>query len=605
MVEFSATSVVLWRTRSWTGSRTLTIALEPFDVSQLEKAVNEASSRLSVLWLSFLSFVTYLAITVGSVTHSMLFLETSIKLPLLNVDLPLVAFFIIAPCLLVIFHCYLFFQLLILARKIHFYKEALQRNFPVSKDQILLKQRLDPFLIVQFLIGQENRIINLPLRLVTFITLTLAPIATLLLIQAVFLPFHHPWVSWLHRMMIFIDLNLVLLSWLVVRLNIEKSLAVYGIRFAFLVLFCLPVAIFSLLIATHSGERIHRNRVSQFIDRFIYLPTIDGQYFPLSEALFQTSIDQVTGFPKSWFSNVLVLTGADFVNDEKVEKQERTVSVRGRDLRDAVFVRADLRKADFTGANLDRANLSFARLAEAKFGCATSNTGCTSLENALLVGANLERALLDGAVLRKTVFIEANLTGASLKEAKLENAHLEAAQLQGAVLDKASLLEANLNRAHLQGASLAGTKLNGAQLVDAVLYGASLEWAELKKTLLVRTKLQGAMLDGAQFQGAILINTRLDGSLFDMIWLNDASIAGISVWRMRGRVVHLDGANVYGVSMKPPEISAANFESFMQEEVLKLVPEGTIRERVRQRMSILNPVLPEPKDLLPESAWKK
>jgi hypothetical protein len=66
-----------------------------------------------------------LAIAFGSVTHRDLFLETSIKLPLLNVDLALVGFFVVAPALLVIFHFYLFLQLLGLAIKAKEYNTLL------------------------------------------------------------------------------------------------------------------------------------------------------------------------------------------------------------------------------------------------------------------------------------------------------------------------------------------------------------------------------------------------------------------------------------------------------------------------------------------------
>jgi len=51
------------------------------------------------------------------VTHRDLFLETPIKLPLLNVDLSLIGFFAVAPTVLVIFHFYVFLQLLGLATK--------------------------------------------------------------------------------------------------------------------------------------------------------------------------------------------------------------------------------------------------------------------------------------------------------------------------------------------------------------------------------------------------------------------------------------------------------------------------------------------------------
>jgi hypothetical protein len=51
------------------------------------------------------------------VTHRDLFLESPINLPLLNVDLPLVGFFMMAPAVLVILHFYVFLQLVGLANK--------------------------------------------------------------------------------------------------------------------------------------------------------------------------------------------------------------------------------------------------------------------------------------------------------------------------------------------------------------------------------------------------------------------------------------------------------------------------------------------------------
>ena len=72
------------------------VAIDPTDVGELQKALNDAAGKASVLWTTFVVFQLYLAITFGSVTHRDLFLETPIKLPLLNVDLPLVGFFAVA-----------------------------------------------------------------------------------------------------------------------------------------------------------------------------------------------------------------------------------------------------------------------------------------------------------------------------------------------------------------------------------------------------------------------------------------------------------------------------------------------------------------------------
>ena len=80
--------------------------IDPFDGEALEKSVNDSATRVSAIWVSFLIFGLYLVIAAGTVTHRQLFLEDPVKLPVLNIDLPLVGFFFLAPILFVIFHAY-------------------------------------------------------------------------------------------------------------------------------------------------------------------------------------------------------------------------------------------------------------------------------------------------------------------------------------------------------------------------------------------------------------------------------------------------------------------------------------------------------------------
>jgi hypothetical protein len=107
------------------------VAIDPKDLGELQKALNEAAGKASVLWTTFITFQLYLAIAFGSVTHRDLFLENSIKLPLLNVDLPLVGFFVVAPAVLVILHFYVFLQLLGLAITAKDYNALLAMTCPM------------------------------------------------------------------------------------------------------------------------------------------------------------------------------------------------------------------------------------------------------------------------------------------------------------------------------------------------------------------------------------------------------------------------------------------------------------------------------------------
>jgi hypothetical protein len=135
----------------------------------------------------------------------------------------------------------------------------------------------------------------------------------------------------------------------------------------------------------------------------------------LRRALFDGEPDPVSQRLTSLFSRVLVLPNETLITEKQVEalaKQAaagaaagdgmpeavaRTLVLRGRSLRGAVFTASDLRKADLTGA--------------------------------ILVGARLDRAWLQGASLNG-----ARMQGASLNGAQMQGASLDRAQMQGASL---------------------------------------------------------------------------------------------------------------------------------------------------------------------------
>jgi hypothetical protein len=84
------------------------------DLEEIKKAVEDAASVSGALWFSYLFVLFYFAIAAGAVTHADLFFENPVKLPLLGVDLPLLAFFFLAPILFVIIHAYILVHLVIL-----------------------------------------------------------------------------------------------------------------------------------------------------------------------------------------------------------------------------------------------------------------------------------------------------------------------------------------------------------------------------------------------------------------------------------------------------------------------------------------------------------
>jgi uncharacterized protein YjbI with pentapeptide repeats len=474
------------------------------DVGELQTALNVAAGKLSVLWTTFITLQFYFAIAFGSVTHRDLFLQTAIKLPILNVDLPLIGFFIVVPIVLVIFHFYVFLQLLGLARKAQDYNTLLSRYTPNE----LIRQRLDSFLVLQFLAGPTRHragFSGLSLLLIAWVTLVATPVVILIQAQISFLPYHLESVLWLQRIAIVSDLALIWHFWPYIRSRgaefpggIFKKLSTFVGILASICIF-----LFSIGIATFSGEWAYA-RLTHFGDALSngsWAQTLRNAWLSLHELAFAGAPDEVNGKPKSLFSNRLVLMDQSFVDPDKLDKVEVTHSFRGRDLSQAVLDRTDLRKADFTGAMLDGARLASANLQNAHFGCGVRPSyegpgkSCTSLRGAILTQANLKDTILSGAQLQGATLWSAQLQGADLYWADLKGADLYLSRLQGA----------NLQDAQLHLACLANAKMQVAILFNAALPAATLAYADLR----------GASLSGAQLQGVNLFDVDMRGAILE------------------------------------------------------------------------------------------
>jgi hypothetical protein len=78
------------------------------------------------LWLRYLFVLFYFAIAAGAVTHRDLLLDNPVKLPFLNVELPLKAFFVLGPLVFLIVHAYVLLHFVLLAGKVGAFHAELQ-----------------------------------------------------------------------------------------------------------------------------------------------------------------------------------------------------------------------------------------------------------------------------------------------------------------------------------------------------------------------------------------------------------------------------------------------------------------------------------------------
>ena len=584
------------------------LAAKANDLEALRAAVVDAAGVGAGLWFSYLFVLFYMLVAAGSVTHKDMFFESPVKLPFLNVDLPLTGFFWLGPALFLIAHAYVLIHFVMLAGKVSAFDSALYDQIDNVEVRARLRRQLPSNIFVQFLAGPPEArygAMGLLLWLIALITLVLAPVALLVFFELQFLPYHDEWITWWQRLAVGIDLLLIWMFWPAIspRLDAEReprrrrlvpviqqvgtTVSMYGISVASVLLVG--------VVATFPGERLEA--VQQCVNPIF----IQRALVAVREALVAGTIDTARRKPESLWSNRLVLPGLD----AKIAATSETVSLRARNLEGAVLIGAVLRKVDFTGANLRGIFLDNADLRDAKLDCALAfreaprdnrKPSCVLLEGASLIETQLQGASLNGA----------QLQGASLNGAQLQGASLDGAQLQGASLDGAThryeaerrtldsvdwriypaqLQGASLNGAQLQGASLNGAQLQGASLGRAQLQGASLNGAQLQGASLIETQLQGASLKDAQLQGALLdgaFTWRLDHEKID---LTNAVIA----WPRPGQVVSCDDA----VRNFACEWTPQRFRE-LRDKINREVPEGPGRERALEGIDTLDPEKPLP-----------
>jgi hypothetical protein len=186
----------LFRARAQAENTPVKFAMKADDLDALQKSVEDAATVSIGFWLSYLFTLFYIGIAAESVTHRDLLLENPIKLQFLNIDLPLVGFFFIAPILFVVIHANALVHFVMLAAKVGTFSTKLRDQIPNAHTRQELRRQLPPNILVQFLAGPRDvrrGVFGWLLKGIAWISLVIAPVLLLLLIQVQFLPYYLWW----------------------------------------------------------------------------------------------------------------------------------------------------------------------------------------------------------------------------------------------------------------------------------------------------------------------------------------------------------------------------------------------------------------------------
>lgn len=392
--------------------------------------IAEVSKNARKLYFVYIGFLAYCALTVVSTTDRQIILNETTRLPILNVEVSLNGFFILAPLISIFFFVY--FQLYL--QRMKGLITDLRTNYsPVEK------RRLYPWMINIAEDPEPGFIGRLQKAIVNFSLWWSLPIV-LILIAFWYIKKHDPILSYIVGIMPILGTIIVIWFWCQYQIRKNRSKAALFLFYIilsiniFLIFYLIPLALDGGRNGWIFSEEVCVNLNSQ---KLVTEPEIDYKnifWVDLSDAHLEGANLGNT-----------VLKRAN-LSDSHLEKAYLGWSV----LEKAYLWGADLSDADLLGANLKEARLNRANLQHAELSGADlhyANLHWAYLQHARLGHTDLRYAELEGAIL-----IDAYLAQANLKNANLEYADLTLAKLVFANLDSTIFINAILQEADLRGA---------------------------------------------------------------------------------------------------------------------------------------------------------
>lgn len=454
----------------------------------LLSSANDTAKLVRGVHLTFMMVSAYIAIIISSTTDVQLLKLSPVTLPLLNVKLPIMEFYVLTPWLLLILHFNLLLQCYLLACKLHLLNAALGK----CNDDVATTMRngLFTFALSQNIVGHDHSsIMRFFLNSIIVFSIVIVPLVLLTWAQIRFIPYHDEAITWNHRIVILLDCLLLWILWPMIILPKEKlkhwlvqnllwvkrrfglvsstvqakdKISLNGMGQKSLAICSACLLFISWLVAVHPESDEKGEKANQFILTEL-LFNLPGK--PFRQDIYITDKVLVKGEPSAKVE--VALKGDNDVDKLAALREVVGLSLAGRDLRFAVFEKCVMPKAMFGSAHLQGAVFNDSSLHGANF------------LSADLRGAKMIRSQLSGSILN-----DANMRGVQLLYANLQTADLDDAKLQGAVLISANMIDTKMRGSQLQGAILNSAKMVGADLSGARFEGASMLGADLARATL-------------------------------------------------------------------------------------------------------------------------
>ena len=336
--------------------------------------IADASKNTAKIYLLYMGFLAYSALTVVSTTDKQLILNNATAhLPFINVDVSLIGFFITAPVLAIII--FIYFQLYLIRVR------RLICDLRLNYDKIEAR-RIYPWLL-NFPEDQEDGILGIVQWLFVRLSIWSLP-GVLFLFSLWILKKHKETLSYGLSLLPFLGIIVVILFWR----EHEKISARYKNK---------PGKSYWCIITRKGfyGLATIILIYTIFLIQILIPATLEGKYFRVN------------------LSNQLLVTKPETDYKDLYWADLSEAHLEGAILESTILKRADLRGSHLQGADISRGNLEGADLGPLYENNKIINI--TNLEGATLKNANLENADLGSANLENAFLYTANLKGANLK----------------------------------------------------------------------------------------------------------------------------------------------------------------------------------------------
>lgn len=559
----------------------------PKAADMLERVRTEAA-ELRGFTITFLSLLLYVAIIISSTTHEQILRIDPVKLPLLDVEIPIVGFYWFMPGFLFFLHLYILVQHYLFSQLAFRFRSALERESD-EETKTHLRRSLGNLPFLHWLAGQHGGFMNFLMTAFTVVSLIIWPVWTFWWLQAAFLPYHDNTIVWTQRTFMLLDAALLAYLWAKI-LDDEDDAGRWWkpslAPFLFIVARPVKAALAWLCRQTRLFEALHWPRLRQLIERLsaypgpginaatpsrrVALKTVLERWllfvFLVGALFFSFIVSTIPDSPEEYFWTEHL---PEFLIDSSHENATMSDENRRRTLtltnllheQRNVFLR-DNERNDYEPERLRECG-------DEKVPELQSQTDTPKPNNAIVNADKKEQLkcyFIDGPFPRNLIMNErilianrdlppellsqldakndktapdalAKAQGLDLRGRHLEYADFRRSSLAHADMRRARLRSANFSWAKLEEARLQFAEMPGAYLTEAQLPGADLRLAQLPGASLTWAKLPGADLGGAKLIGASLYEAQLPGA-------------------------DLRGAELVGADLRRAKLPAANLRGF-------------------------------------------